>query len=145
MISGCAGSNVGTLLFFRYFSTQGWEVLWEGKPVLPLEGGREGGSTFQILEQSVQSCAELIYQELVFCDCDISFPFPTQVFYWEQNIALNPSPPPPLLSSPPRPCCQPTPRQAAETAAPRQTEAVSRAKLLPPLQLPPQHDSPAPT
>lgn len=76
---------------------------------------------------------------------DISVPFPTQVFCWEQNIARNPSPPPPPLSSPPRRCCLPTPRQAAETAAPRQIGAVSRAKLLLPLQLPPQHDSPAPT
>lgn len=47
---------MGTLLFLGYFSTQGWKVLWKGEPVRPLEGG----STFQVLEQAVQSGAELI-------------------------------------------------------------------------------------
>lgn len=47
---------MGTLLLLRYFSTQGRKVLCKGKPVLP----PEGENTFQLLQQSVQSGAELI-------------------------------------------------------------------------------------
>lgn len=44
------------LLFFRYFSTQWWKVLWKGRLVL----SAEAQSAFQILEQVPQRSAELI-------------------------------------------------------------------------------------
>lgn len=82
--------------------------------------------------------------QLVFWDCEISFPFSTKVFCWEQNIAPNPFPPPRLLSFLPHRCFQPTPKQAAETAAPRLTGGTTRAKLRLPLQPPHRDGSPAP-
>lgn len=82
--------------------------------------------------------------QFIFWDCEISFPFSTKAFCWEQNIAPNPFPPPRLLSFLPHRCFQPTPKQAAETAAPRLTGGTNRAKLRLPLQLPARGGSPAP-
>lgn len=81
---------------------------------------------------------------LVHWDCGI-FPFSPKVFCWEQNIAPNPFPPPPLPSFLPLRCCQPTRKPAAETAAPRLTGGTNKAKLRLPLQLPHRDDSPVPT
>lgn len=88
---------MGTLLFLGSYITQGWKALWKGKPVLPLEGR----STFQVLEQALQSSAELIAVNFLWWWHFLPFSLTGVLLGTEYRSESIPSTPSPVLPSTP--------------------------------------------